>query len=152
MVKATKKVGVTRVTPNKETTTVAKDTKPGTTDDAATKEKKEPKRKEHPLVGKSDPKVYPFSELPGDFDFDAHKPLRKKDFAHEWDYYLYRASFFDWNAARMRKTAEEVKEHGGTKERQAAKRLKAMSSKIAELRQKLEAQGINVDELLAGDE
>jgi len=128
-----------------------KPTDPGTSDPAGQKAPSG-KRTVHPSVGNEDVKVYPFTETPGDFDFDTHVALKKKDFAADHMYYTFQAEKLDFKATMFREKAEEARKMGSAKERSKAKRLRKMQTKMAELRAQLEAQGLDVDELLAAQD
>lgn len=129
----------------KGTKTIDPSGKPGSKDEKA---KKESKRKQHPLVGSKDDNVYPFAEMPDDFDFVKMKSLNKKDFESDHQFFIYKAADADYRAEDYRERAEEAKTLGSSKERAKAKRLVKMQEKIAELRAQLEEDGVNVDALL----
>lgn len=104
-------------------------------------------------VGSKDPKVYPFTEVePEGFDFKVHKSLKKRDFAADHLFYLYRATELDNKAAAFRKQAEDAEKLGSVKDRGRMKRLVKLQDKVAELKQQLEAQGVDVEELLKSAE
>lgn len=119
---------------------------PGTEDAAA---QKAPKRAPHPMTGNEDTSIYPFAEIPADFDPAVHSPLKRKDFAHDYTYFEYRAGVCQAQADKYLKEAEDARTLGSKAERAAAKRLTKMVDQIGELRAKLEAQGVDVDELIA---
>lgn len=105
------------------------------------------------LVGSKDSKEYPFTEVePEGFDFKVHKSLKKRDFAADHLYYLYRAKELDSKAAAFRKQAEEAEKLGSVKDRGRMKRLVKLQDKVAELKQQLEDQGVDVEELLKAAE
>lgn len=108
-----------------------------------------PKRPTHPNVGSSDPNVYPFREVPADYDPDTMANLRRRDFAHEATFFDYRANLAERAMNRFRGLAREAREQGDSKQRAAAKRLVKMTEKIAALRQQLEAGGVDINEVLA---
>lgn len=87
--------------------------------------------------------------VPEGFDFDKFRPLKKRDFTSEHLFYEHKAAQMDHKAAAFRAQGEEAKKLGSTKERAKAKRLIKMTEKMAELRKQLEAQGIDVDAVLA---
>lgn len=119
--------------------------KPGTKDDKAKKEKKS-KRVVHPsVVAKDHAKL---TEVPKDFDFSKNRPLRRKDFADDGKFFLYKAAECDAKAADFRKKAEEAGKLGAGKEKGKAKRLLKMQEKMAELKKQLSEQGIDVEALL----
>lgn len=109
---------------------------------------KKPGRANHPLVNSKDTSVFPFKALPDDFAFDTMKGLKKKSFATEAAYYDYRAKEMDHKATKFRAQAEEAKNVGSGAERNKAKKLVKLQSKMAELKAQLEAQGVDVNELL----
>lgn len=126
-------------------------TKPGTpaTIEETKKEKVvRTKRTIHPLVGNADVKVYPFKATPPDYNFTSHKPLKKKDFASDEFFFNYKAEELIAKADLWKAKAEEARKLGSTKDRAKAKRLIKMQETMAQLRKQLEAQGINVDELM----
>lgn len=106
---------------------------------------KKAKRTEYPGIGGD---AYPFKEVPADFDYDAHKPLKKRDFAEDYVYLEYKAAECEAKAAQFRKEAEECKKLGSSSARAAAKRLVKMTEKMAELQAQLAAAGVDVDALL----
>jgi len=87
--------------------------------------------------------------VPEKFDFAKNKPLKKTDFKNEDLFFEYKAAECDAKAIVFRAKAEESKKLGSTKDRAKAKRLLKMQEKMAELREQLEADGVNVEELLA---
>lgn len=109
---------------------------------------KKPGRAEHPLVGNKDTNVFPFKAVPDDFAFDTMKPLKKKSFATDAAFFEYRAKEMEFKAGKFRAQAEEAKKVGTGAERNKAKKLVKLQSKIAELRAQLEAQGVDVEELI----
>lgn len=127
----------TKVTPGSAT--------PGTSDASAKKEKV--KRKDYTdslsSAQKKDPTVYPFTKTPDDFSYNNHKPLKKRDFAVDHEYILHRAAGFQLRADVLKIEAEEVRKTGGRKQQAGLKRYKKMQEKIAELAQKLAAQGVD---------
>ncbi len=90
----------------------------------------------------------PLVELPKDYDSNKHTPLKKGDFEKEEFYYEMRAVVYDKYASGMRRKAEEAKRMGSMTDRTKAKRLLRIQSQMATLREQLEADGVNVDELL----
>lgn len=142
--KSQQQASTTKVTPN---------AKPDTEDASAKKEKV----KKVDYVGtltaeqKKDPSIYPFKTTPEDFDHDKHKPLKKADFAVDHEYILHKAAGFQHRADKLKIEAEEVKKTGGRKQQAGLKRFKKMQEKIAELKQKLEAQGVDPSVLEAAE-
>ncbi len=115
-----------------------------------TKTKSKSAKTVFPSVGNKDAKVYPFTKtVPKDFDFKVHKPLKKRDFASDHLFYEFRALEMDNKAVTFRKQAEEAKTLGSSQDRGRAKRLVKMTEKMDELKQQLEAQGVDVKALLA---
>ncbi len=101
-------------------------------------------RKEFP-IDLNDTKNFPFKTAePEGFSHAAHVSLKRKDFTNEKLFYLYRAADLDYKANVYRRKSEECVLGGGAK----GKRLIKMQEKMVELRAMLEADGINVDELL----
>lgn len=119
---------------------------------AGDKPVKEPKRKPHALIGSKDPNVYPFTAVPADYDHETMQPLKKRDFALDHLFYEFRAEHHDRAAAALRKQAVESKALGGKAAASEAKRLRRMTDKIAELKAKLAAGGVDVEALLAASE
>ena len=135
----------------------ANPTTPGTADKAAKPKKTEEELKaeriaahearNHPAIaGNSDVKL---KELPPDWDFDAFNPVKRKNFEKDDVFYEYKVSECEWKARKYKEKAEEARTLGSAADRGKAKRLRSMQEKMAELRAELEAQGVNVDELLA---
>jgi len=124
---------------------------PGTKDDAGKKVKKA-KRVAYPLVGSKDPAVYPLKEVPADFNAKTHKPLKKKDFAEDYLFFSYKAAEARAKADAWDARAKEEKQLGSSKKRAQAKKLLKMTAKMAELRKMLEADGVDVDELIEAAE
>lgn len=114
--------------------------KPGTTDDAAKKVKKN--RAQYPIPEGG------LEGVPADFDRKKFKPLKKKDFKNEADFLELRATNLEEAAKRLRDEAKAVRAGGG-KDKGKAKRLVAMTKKMADLKASLEAEGIDVAALLA---
>lgn len=105
------------------------------------------------LVGSKDSEVYPFTDMtPEGFDPKVHKSLKKKDFAADHLFFLFRADELDSKAAAFRKQAVEAEKLGSSKDRGRMKRLVKLQDKVAELKQQLEAQGVDVEELLKSTE
>lgn len=104
------------------------------------------KRTEYSGIGGDN---YPFTDVPTDYSFDNHKPLKKRDFAEEYQYLEYRAKEAEAKAAEYRKEAEECKKLGSSSARAAAKRLVKMTEKMGELAKQLKAAGVDVDALMA---
>ena len=129
-----------------EATTIDPNATPGTEDAAA---QKAPKRSPHPMAGNEDTSVYPFPEIPADYDPSIHAALKRKDFAHDYTYFEMRAAALRAQADGYDVAATEARTLGSKAERAAAKRMRKMSEQVTELRAKLEAQGVDVDALLA---
>ena len=97
-------------------------------------------------------KAAPFDvAMPEGFTFDEHKPLKRKDFQHDRFYFAHKAEAYDFLADKMRAAAENAAKYGSRKERTKAKRLERLQAKMNELRAELEADGIDVEALLAGE-
>ena len=120
-----------------------------TAEGGARKLKPKPK---HPSVNSKDTSVYPFTETPPDFDFVKQAPLKKRDFATDWQYFTHKSKDGQFKVEVWKTKAEEAKTLGSGKERAKAKRLRKMQAKMAELRAQLEAQGIDVEALLKGED
>lgn len=106
-------------------------------------------RPAHPLVGNADTNVYPFKELPADFDFKTMRGLSKKDFATDAAFFEYKAKGLEAQAANFRVLAENARKLGSSAERNKAKKLVKLQEQMAELSKQLAAQGIDVNALLA---
>ncbi len=90
--------------------------------------------------------------VPEDFNSKKHKPLKRRDFECESTWFELKAVELDKRAADYRKMAADIKKLGSVADRAKAKKLLAMQRKMAELQAQLKEQGIDVDELLAGDD
>lgn len=145
---ATKPSATTKVeAPKAEKPAATPSAAPGTADPAAVKPKG---RTVYEPTTSKDPKVYPFPDaMPAGYSFETHKPLKKKDFVADHLFLEHKAERAQLLADALRKQAAESKALGGAKDKAAAKRFQKMSEKIAELRQKLVAQGVDVDALTA---
>lgn len=129
-------------------TTASKAAKPGTQDPKGAKEK--PKKVPYPGL-KPDEKGKATVKLetwPDDFDPKLHKPLRRGDMKDESVWLLRKAEEHDKKAADLRKEAEIVKTTGGKQSAKKAQRFAKMTSRLAELRKELEADGLDVEGLL----
>lgn len=111
--------------------------------------KKKGGKPKHPLVGSDDREIYPFRELPADFDPDTHKRLGKKDFATAVAYFTYAVTEDERKLERTKQKLQDAKDGKGDNLANNKKRLATMASKMQDLRVQLEAQGIDVDEFLA---
>ena len=136
------------------TTNVKPSAAPGTKDDAAEETEEEKKGRTVYTDGLSekqlaDPEVYPFSATPEDFDFQAHRELKKKDFQAEHQWYTHKSDACVAKAERYQELGEASKQKGGKKEKAAAKRLVKMQKTMATLQKTLKAAGMNVEELMA---
>ena len=89
------------------------------------------------------------ADIPADFNPRQHLPLQRKHFASEDLYFTVRANHARKQAAFFDAKAEEAKKVGNVADKARARRLIKMQEKMAELRKQLEAQNIDVDELLA---
>lgn len=131
---------------------MAKKVNPKKNKPAAPEEEPKPSRGKEVFeqVDSSDENIYPFSEaVPEGFDFDKHKPLKKRDFKEEYLYYEFRAEDLERKAAKLREQAEESKKLGSGKARQKAKRLVKLKSQIAKLTESLKESGVDVESILA---
>jgi hypothetical protein len=122
-----------------------------TTGGAATEEieEKAARRPMHPLVGHADPNVWPFAELPSDYDPAAHAPLKKKDFKEEASYYDYRASMARRAVTRFETLAAEARAGGSTKDKATEKRLARVAAQMEKLKAAIRAGGGDPDAILA---
>ena len=103
-----------------------------------TKQNKKPYRTE------SDPKLI---EWPADFDSSKHQPLTLEDFEAEDVFWLHRAEVYERKAAQARREAELFQQFGGGEQRKLAAKAARMADQLAQLRARLEADGIDPDEL-----
>jgi hypothetical protein len=121
---------------------------PGTEDEAGKKKKK----MHYPGLSVEAEKPFkpttPVDKKPDDFDPKKHKPLRKIDFIDEPAFLDFRADELELKVAKLRQQASDSRKLGSVQDRARAKKLRAMMSKMDELRTQLESQGIDVDELL----
>ena len=90
--------------------------------------------------------------VPDNFSFETHKAIKRKAFAADHLFFGHKAAELRFKADRFEAKATEAKAMGGSKDRAAAKRLQRMQAKMGELRDQLEEQGVNVDELLGATE
>lgn len=111
-----------------------------------TEEKKGPKRNRHPMSLRD----HSCAEIPGDYDWDKHKPFMKVDFTHEYTWFEFRAIDLERRAAKFRKDAETSRTLGSGADRLKAKTLVKLVGKVADLKLLLERKGVNVEELLEG--
>jgi len=105
-----------------------------------TKKEKKSSKPVFPQVDNTDETIYPFSvEVPEGFEFGKFQGLKKRDFKEEHIYTLYRASEFEYRAAKLREEAEKIKSLGGSKARSKAKRLIKLREQFAALEEQLRA-------------
>ncbi len=90
--------------------------------------------------------------MPDGFDFAKHYPVQKRNFANEALYYDHRAAEMQFKKEQFEAHAEICRTQGSAADRRKAKQIVKLQSKVDELRAILEAQGINVEELLANSE
>lgn len=109
------------------------------------------KPKEQKIVARKPFKVTGEYEeaVPEGFDFGTYKPLKKKNFKQDYLWYLHKAAEMKFKAERYEKEAEEIKKLGSPAERAKKKQIIRLQSKMAELKEQLSAQGIDVEALLA---
>ena len=74
---------------------------------------------------------------PNDFDSSYHKPLQKKDFESESNFWLYRAVEADSKARQYRAKAEALEAFGSEENRKLAKQLNSLEAKMASVKAKL---------------
>ncbi len=86
---------------------------------------------------------------PTDFDPKVHKPLKKKDFATQGGFMMYRADVYDRAAARYGKAASRLRDQAkisgqySPEQEKFAKKAKRASEQFAEMIKQLKAQGID---------
>jgi hypothetical protein len=97
------------------------------------------------------------TSVPGDFDYRKNKPLKKTAFASEDVYIDYqglvaeqKAAFFTELAKERRDRADHLRKFGDADTRRKAKKLERATKQALLLQKELEAQGIDVSEILAG--
>ena len=88
--------------------------------------------------------------VPDDFDPKIHNSLKRKDFEDESQWFIMQAERCEAKAKSYREEAAEWKRLGSTQDRARAKKLLNMQKKFDALKEQLAAQGVDVDELLAG--
>lgn len=115
--------------------------KPGTKDEKAKKEKKV--REQYPIPEGG------LKAWPTDFDPKKHKPLKRKDFGDESLFLNSKADDYERRAKALREEALESTKLGGVKDKAKAKKLLSMHKKIAEMTKDMEADGVDVSQLLA---
>lgn len=109
------------------------------------------KPKEQKIVARKPFKVTGEYEeaIPEGFDFGTYKPLKKRNFKQEYLWYLHKAAEMKFKAEQYEKKAEEIKKLGSPAERAKKKQIIRLQSKMAELKEQLSSQGIDVEALLA---
>lgn len=112
------------------------------------KEKKNTARLDHPAVTKlkKDEKV---KELPKDFDFVKHRPIKRTAWERDDMFFDHLALKYEGLMKQNKDKAKECRLLGSAAERTRAKRLLKMTVKIEELKIALRGKGIDVDRLLA---
>lgn len=95
--------------------------------------------------------------LPDGYDYRKFKPLKKKDFATEDLYIDYqgliaeqKAEFFMELSKERHTRANHLRKFGDADTRRKAKKLERATKQALLLQKELEAQGIDVSEILAG--
>jgi hypothetical protein len=86
--------------------------------------------------------------VPTGFDFNQNKPMKKRQFASDAIYYEHRAAQMDHKATAFRAKADECKKLGSHADQVKTRKLEKLNVKMLELRKELEAQGVDVEELL----
>jgi len=88
------------------------------------------------------------------YDTKLHKAPTRRDFANDFDFLLFRADLvelqankFAERATKLRTQAEELQKYGDPAQRAKVKRAQRLRDQLAELREALEAEGIEVPEL-----
>lgn len=110
-------------------------------------------RPNHPLKGNTDKTVYPFKEMPTDFNHDDMLPLESDDFLTSAGYYRYRAHFFEFKAARLRQMATNAELGGPAGDTgKALKTAAAAMKRIEDIKRLLAAQGIDLVKALKDEE
>lgn len=141
-----------KVQPKTSTVKAPASAKPGTKDETAAKVKIT--KVKHPsLVGPNDEEGKPtelkIKEVPADFDPKVHMHLKKTDFESDGAFLRFRAAQLRAQAAKFETEAELADKLGSRADRQKAKKLIAMQSKMEELRKQLADAGVDIDALTA---
>lgn len=99
------------------------------------------------------------TQVPEDFDGSEHLTPRKADFANEADYLEFKAVQADLRithlaaqAEKWRKEAEHIRQFGDPEQRAKVLKAQRLKDQYAALRSQLEEEGLDVDEILGGDE
>jgi len=102
----------------------------------------------HELVNTKD-KGWPFETAPDDFSTKKHQPLKKTDFREDWFYHDWKAIEFDRMATQSRERADVSRKMGTGAQRKDRGKLLKLRARMAELAAALEADGVDVEALLA---
>lgn len=86
---------------------------------------------------------------PEGFHHRKHRPLVKSHFASEDLYYDYQSELYAKKSADAKEKAEEIRKLGTSGDRTKAKKLLTLTKRMEDLKRQLEAQGVNVEELMA---
>lgn len=89
------------------------------------------------------------TEIPNDWDAKLHQNFKGSDFIDETVFLEWKAQQYDVKAVDLRKQIDAIRSLGSVADRKNARRLMALTSRIAELQSQLEANGTDVGALLA---
>ena len=126
---------------------VTKKIVPGTKDITAKKTKKAGKL-QHPAV-LALTKDARLDAAPADFNFDLHKPIKKRVFSCDAVFYEHKVAELQNKVVKMQKLASEAKILGTKTERGKVRKLMSYVEKMKTLKEMLVADGIDVDALMA---
>ncbi len=88
-------------------------------------------------------------EIPEDWETKKHQALKRAYFQEEWMFFEFKAQQFDAKAIEYRKESEESKALGNSEDRAKRKKALAMAKRLETLKAELEADGVDVESLLA---
>jgi hypothetical protein len=122
-------------------------------------------KKPFDLIGSKDPNVYPFKVrqvevdgvkvdvgTPEGFDHASHEQMGRDDFDTARGYALYRADLAKTKVDFWLNKANGTAKLSETKKAKTIELARKQAKRMQELRKTLEAQGMNVDELLKEEE
>jgi hypothetical protein len=89
--------------------------------------------------------------VPADYDPKKHIPLRKADFAEEYQFLEYQADEYEKRAKKLREEAAEIKQLGSKEDRDNMRRLKAMQEKMQDTLAALAASGVDTSKVIPAD-
>jgi hypothetical protein len=125
--------------------TADKTSKPGKADKADKPARVKKSKPEFPGLEDGKLKV----AVPSGWEWGKFKPLKRSAFEAEYLHLEHKAAELQAKAQTLLEKAEESKKMGAGKERGKAKRLIKLQERMAELRETLEKEGVDVNALLA---